>query len=294
MVKRTKLFQAGLVVAMLATTGLVLGAPLPDTESGDVIIRALDVYNVPGLPTYLGHSGIFGQWNGNNPLDPADFYIYDMQGTTNTVRSYTLVPPSIIASSTTIVQRTFSNFTLVNALVLLNYLSYDGGYTRAENFVSAPGQAWSPTLRQAILDEAQSWIDRSLTTSLFRFTKNPAQNTFRCDSWVEYVYELAGVNNGAGLWKIQFENLVPSPAFYASLGGQKEPGRAPSLSVTTIGGGTVNNGAAISSTSITVTTVEEATGSGLSKIVLTGPSAASTSFSGTVLSTAVTYSNLAD
>lgn len=119
---------------------------LPDTESGDVIIRAFDSYNIKDMPTVVGHAGIFGGWQGNDANDPSDYSVYDMKRTGTTTVSVGItylrgVPlPNIIASSTTIVERTFQSFTTINSLLNVTYTSYDGGYVRSDSsFVSPAG-----------------------------------------------------------------------------------------------------------------------------------------------------------
>lgn len=265
------------------------GEPLPDTELADVIVRNLDQKVFPGFPLYLGHAGILGDWIGNDAEDPNDYYVYDMQDTTSTVKSF----PTY--THTTIKKRLFANFTLANSLTDQSYLSYNGGYVRSDSaMLSPPGTPMEPTLRAEIINKAELWVGADLTTKLIPFTKLPSTNTFRCDGWVEYVFEQAGIGSGQGLWKNYLEPLIAMPQTYASpfFVTRLEPGLAPTLLVTTIGGGEVSDGAAISSTTIIVSSTETATGSGLKKIVLSGPTSASRSVSG--LTATETFSSLAD
>lgn len=259
-----------LIIFLLVATGNVVAQIPPDTEVGDVVIRELDALQlVPYLPTYAGHAGIFDQWYGGSVQDSDNYMVYDMaKKSATTIYDIGLFPPRIISSTSTIVHRTFKDFTRINLLLGIARLNYGGGYTRGSGSISPVGTEMSPSARQQILTQAATWLNRDMKTSFLGFNKEPSNDTFRCDSWVEYILEQANVNNGQGLVLSQYENRIASPYFYAINAGRRERGIAPAMAVTTIGGGTVPNGGAISSTTITVTATEEATGSGLAQVEL--------------------------
>ena len=195
--------------------------------------------------------------------------VYDMaQKSSSTTWDWGIFPPHIITSTSPIVHRTFLNFTQVTLLLGINALSYNGGYSLGNSLVSPPPQDLSPSARQEILTKAASWLNRDMKTSFLGFNKDPANDTFRCDSWVEYVYETAGINGGLGRVWPQYENRVASPYDYTTGAGKLELGKVPVMTITTIGGGTVTKDSAISSTTIYINGVEEATGSGLAQISL--------------------------
>lgn len=277
-----------LFAVLLLAVEAVAAQPLPNTEMGNVIVRKLDQIEIPLTPTYIGHAGVFGEWKGNDNLDPADYTIYDMTETTSTIRS------GLTYFHTTVSSRTFDDFTRVNALIVLSYRSHVDAYRQARTLQSPGGDPMSPTLRLAVVNQAKTWIDRDLTTKLFPFTKKPSTNTFRCDGFVEHVLEAAGVGDSQGFWRSFLEPTIVTPVRYVDDWAAKyEAGRGPSITVTTTGGGTVNGGDAISSTTVTVTATEESTGSGLKYIILVGPTSNSTrTVSG--LSAVETFSSLTD
>jgi hypothetical protein len=261
--KRHLACWVSLVFLPLAATAQTL----PDTEKGNVLLRAFDQYNFgPLFPTYIGHVGIMGEWQGPDPNNAADYDVYDMQSTSITVRStWTLT-----FYNTMVQKRSFWAFTSVNALLNQSYLSYDGGFVRRnDSFVAPPGSPMDPDRRDLVVDGANSWSGTYLTTKFIPFVKWPSTNTFRCDGIVEYIMEQAGVGGGQGFWRLYFESMIASPSMYPLwMVAEREHGKRPTMTVTTTGGGSVTNGAAISSTTIYVTATEESTGSGLKKVEL--------------------------
>jgi len=285
-------------ICRTATVFLVLifvvpawSATPPNTEVGDVIIRPLDVKIFANSPYYIGHTGIMGNWQGEDSDDPDDYAEYDLQFTGFTTT--TTFP--FVRAHARIQERTFKTFITVNSITGQAYENYGGGWVWANGPVSPNGPPMSPSRRQTIVNNANAFVtgDTDITYWFFPFTNDgPPTNAYRCDGWVEYILESANVGDGDGLWKALLERFIPGPVTYATIGGSREYGNAPSMTVTTTGGGSVTNGAAISSTTIYVAATEESTGSGLMKIVLTGPSGTSRDVSG--LTANETFSSLSD
>ncbi|MCX5786928.1 MAG: hypothetical protein NTX64_00235 [Elusimicrobia bacterium] len=286
-----------MMLLALAISPLARSQTPLDTEVGDVILREFDYLPVSSSYTYIGHTGIISEWQGYDTSDPANYKVFDMQGTSSTTWN-----GGVIFTSATITNRTFQEFTLRNFWASLLFdiprYSYSGGYVRHTGYLSPSGEPMTPDMRHQILLQAQPWVGQTLTSQWFPFTKNAAAKTFRCDGFVEYVYEQAQVGGGDGLWKQFLERYILTPASYLStIAGvaEREHGTAPSLTVTSIGGGTVSDGAAISSTTITVTAADESTGSGIRRIVLTGPTSYTTDLPSDIqISTTATYPDLAD
>ena len=283
--------RAIILTGILLFSGSASFALLPDTELGDVLLRPLDTKYFPTYQRiYVGHTGIMGPWDGGNVNDPTTYEEYDLQFISST--TWAGVTQPFTFSHTRIQKRTFQDFISINSTTGQKYQNYGGGWVWTPGLVVSPaGAPMSPSIRATIFNNAKAFVtgDTDITYDFFPFTKNGFTDTFRCDGFVEYILESAGVGGGQGMWRNYLEGLILSPVTYVKAGGQLEHGQAPIMAITTTGGGTVNNGDAISSNTITITGTEEATGSGLMQITLNTDVRAESG-----LTASETFSSLAD
>lgn len=267
----------------------------PNTERGNALLRELDfLQGCAACRVYLGHVGVLGNWNGSNSENPANYDVFQQQSRTDIV-SWVSYP--FEATNNTLKKTSFETFTKHNNIVYNGgtYYSYGGGWTptgflwRAERFTASR--------RDQIVTTASSLEGINIEFFSFPFTKIPVANmftgtgSFRCDGIVEYIYEQAGAGSGRGLYPSYLEACcIPAPASYVVNAAELETGTPPSMTVTTIGGGTVTDGSAISSTTVTIAATESAYGSGIYAISLNSD----VRTQGGALSANETFSSLTD
>lgn len=268
----------------------------PNTERGNALLRELDeVQSCKACRVYLGHVSILGNWNGSDASNPENYDVFHQQSRGNTTN---WVIYGIEATDNTLKKTSFKSFTEHNRIAFDNaiYRSYGGGW-------SPDGGAWwqaerfDANRRDQIVTKAISFEGINIEFLSFPFWKQPAANmfvdtgTFRCDGTVEYIFEQAGVGSGRGLFPTYLETCcIPSPANYVVNGAMPQAGTAPSFTMTTTGGGTVTDGSAISSTTVTITATESAFGSGIYAISLNSD----VRTQGGALTSTETFSGLAD
>jgi len=186
---------------------------LPNTEQGNVIIRPLDYVSIPGYSTIVGHVAVFENWQGANETNPADYPIVDTQCQADANCFLAILNPLHfgVAPDSVITERVFGNFVSFNNLLFVPAVEYGGG-----NTLSQAAGGVSVEQRRRIASIAHNLDQTVVSVDLLGFVKDPVSMTFRCDGFVEWVYEQAGVQGGQGLWPNSSESRlsIPSPAAY--------------------------------------------------------------------------------